>query len=87
MTANFLLFAGDNFYPAGGWDDFRGFFRTPEDALAHLSAGYFSEWDIDHLEEDRQWHNWAHIVDLLTGRIVAKYDNRSNYTCDFKQIP
>jgi len=28
----FLVFAGDNYYPSGGWDDFRSAHTTEEEA-------------------------------------------------------
>ncbi len=30
----FLLFSGSNYYPHGGWDDFRGSYDSCEEALA-----------------------------------------------------
>lgn len=30
----YLLFAGSDYYPSGGWDDFRGSFKTIEEAKA-----------------------------------------------------
>lgn len=37
----YLVFAGNTYYPAGGWDDFQGAFYTLTDARAHaLSLGY-----------------------------------------------
>lgn len=48
----YALFAGHNYYPCGGWDDFKGSFDTPEEALALYKTGN---------------HEWGHIVDLLLG--------------------
>ncbi len=47
----FLLFAGDNYYPSGGWSDFRGQYLTRE--LAEQAA---SSVRCD----------WWHVVDLST---------------------
>lgn len=33
-----LLFAGDGYYPAGGWDDYVGTFDTIDDAKAHIDS-------------------------------------------------
>ena len=58
MTVNvprFLLFAGDKFYPNGGWQDFQGAFTDVIDALEKAS----------NLGKD-----WWHIVDLTNKKIV-----------------
>lgn len=46
----FLLFAGHYYYPSGGWNDFAGFFDTPEEAqeAAERKKG---DWD------------WWHVID------------------------
>jgi hypothetical protein len=54
----FLLFAGDEYYPAGGWEDFIESFSTVNGALAEAAT----------LEAD-----WFHIVDLTTGEMVEEY--------------
>lgn len=51
----FLLFAGDTYYPSGGWNDLEGNFETLERAEAAAE-----ELDPD----------WWHIVDLETGEKV-----------------
>lgn len=33
----FLLFSGDEYYPVGGWEDFKGSFDTKEEAEEFLS--------------------------------------------------
>ena len=48
----FALFAGADYYPAGGMDDLVGTFATVEEAQARFLGGY----DYD----------WAHIVDTTT---------------------
>ncbi len=55
----FLLFAGSIYYPAGGWDDFRGDFDTAEKAQ---SAGQVSFGDE---------YEWWHVVDTETMKEVA----------------
>ena len=47
----FAVFAGYNYYPSGGWDDFVGMYPTPEEAVA---AGHAAPGD------------WAQVVDLTT---------------------
>ncbi len=55
----YLLFAGDTYYPSGGWQDFIGSFDTKEGADAQgrieLSNG----------------HNWYHVIDAQTGERVT----------------
>jgi hypothetical protein len=53
---NFLLFAGDVYYPSGGWDDFQGSFDTVDEAKAYLKAQNHN-------------HDWWQIVNLSTGAI------------------
>ena len=44
----YLLFAGSSFYPSGGWDDFKGYFHSIEDAQIWLNS--------------EEYYEWAHIV-------------------------
>lgn len=62
MTKRYLVFAGENFYPDGGWDDIRGSFDTQEEAerFAHGITGRPGGWD------------WGQVVDLMTGAIVSR---------------
>jgi len=40
----FLLFAGDNYYPSGGWSDFKGIFDSIEDALDGVDDCRTNDW-------------------------------------------
>lgn len=54
----YVLFAGDRFYPGGGWNDYHSSYSSLEDAqkaAAQCKA------------------DWWHIVDMQTGREVADY--------------
>jgi hypothetical protein len=51
----YLLFAGDNYYPSGGWDDFAGEFDSADDAIAAFS---------------QKTHDWGHVVSRATNQIV-----------------
>ena len=51
----FIVFAGDNYYPGGGWDDFQGSYETLQEALTEAPA--LGEW----------WH----IVDTKTGEVYG----------------
>jgi len=50
----YALFAGDYYYPSGGWNDFRGSFETVEAAVDAVAPHY----------------DWYHVVDLTTGELV-----------------
>ncbi len=53
----FILFAGSDYYPCGGWEDYVDSFLTVESALegAANTSG-----------------DWWHIVDVRTGEIVKE---------------
>jgi hypothetical protein len=50
----FLVFSGDDHYPLGGWQDFKGIFEDYVDALVKAT----------------EKGDWWHIVDLTSGEIV-----------------
>ena len=43
----FLLFAGDNYYPEGGWRDFQGAFMSIEAAEEHFRT--YDRFDWGHI--------------------------------------
>lgn len=57
----YLIFAGDRFYPSGGWKDFKQSCETVEDALVCL---------IDVLMNDGA--DWYQIIDSVTAEIVKE---------------
>ena len=61
----YFLFAGDVYYPSGGWKDFKGAFDTIKDA---------SDAAITDLEpyqkEELGRFNWYQVVDTSTWKIV-----------------
>lgn len=44
----YLLFAGCNFYPEGGWGDFAGIYDSKEDCLRALADLSYDWWHIVH---------------------------------------
>ena len=56
MESKFLVFAGDDYYPAGGWYDQRGFFDSIEEARKNVPKN----------------EDWYQIVDLNTLEIVEE---------------
>lgn len=55
-----MLFAGDCYYPDGGWDDFKGYFNSIE-----LAQNYM-------YENCKGAYEWAHIVN--DGKIVKRFE-------------
>lgn len=53
----YLLFEGEDYYPSGGWHDFKGHFETIEQAKTWLEENYSCPCD-----------QWAHIV--YQGKII-----------------
>lgn len=58
MMSRFLFFGGDTHYPLGGWQDYKGDFRSVKDALREAA-----QWGWD----------WYHILDTQTGEIVEEH--------------
>jgi hypothetical protein len=56
----FLLFAGDHYYPLGGWDDLIGDFAALEEALA----------------APREGRDWWHVIDTNDGSTAASGTDR-----------
>jgi hypothetical protein len=52
----YLLFAGDTYYPSGGWSDFRSSHSLMLDAVQAAA---------------RLPCDWHHVVDSITGEVVA----------------
>lgn len=57
MNRPFFLFTGDHYYPAGGWDDYRGRFATENEALTAAA---------------NQKDDWWQVVNINSGQIVAQ---------------
>lgn len=53
----YLLFAGDTYYPSGGWSDFHSDHDTIEEALAAKNG--------------LEYIDWYQIVDSTTVKVVA----------------
>jgi hypothetical protein len=68
----FLLFAGDEYYPGGGWSDFRGSFKTVEEAEEKANKPTDNEWG-DCVDRS---YDWWHIVDSDTGNYVKAHSYR-----------
>ena len=64
IANSYLLFAGNKYYPEGGWEDFKGSFSSAEEAMKY--------YDPD-VEDEFAVHPWAHVVNPY-GVIVWHYD-------------
>lgn len=62
MTSRYLLFSGETYYARGGWHDGATRFNTLEAAC---------ETGEQRIAEPCS-HDWWHVVDLETGKIIAK---------------
>jgi len=60
QSHEFLLFAGETYYPLGGWGDFRGSFSEREDALIVGRA----------FVAGSPHHRWFHVASVKTGEEV-----------------
>jgi len=54
-NGQYLLFAGDYYYPLGGWEDFIARFDKVEFAQEHIT---------------KRKYDWAHIVDIDNSKII-----------------
>lgn len=54
MKKRYLLFAGEYYYPSGGFNDYVGSFESISDALSNVMSH----------------HDWYHIVDLESLKII-----------------
>ncbi len=81
----YIIFAGDGYYPCGGFHDLYGFAETFKEALViydeALTIGskprLYCSWDATYIGDKEtsqkpRRRSWAHIVNLKTQKIVAK---------------
>ena len=59
----FLLFAGDEYYPTGGWGDFISDFDTLEEVKKDILSGRF-------------YKDWYQIVDTQNKEVVDFFLNK-----------
>ncbi len=62
----YMLFAGDNYYPCGGMEDFRGLYNTMNGLVANIGrADWFNVFDIEQRVSvdcpDIRWMNGEQI--------------------------
>lgn len=65
----FLIFAGDCYYPSGGWGDYVGSYATEQDARnAITEQGIINDFNRYMIKEEL--YDWYHIVDLQQGKEI-----------------
>lgn len=67
----YMVFMGDWYYPNTGWKDHRGTFQKLEEAK-------------DFIKENKEKHNWGHIVDFANQEICFNFERCS--FCDGKGV-
>jgi hypothetical protein len=56
----YFVFAGDNYYPDGGWKDFKGAFDSIYEAKKFLN--------------DRKQYDWWEIIDAINREVVERFN-------------
>lgn len=67
----YLVFSGEDYYPAGGWEDFDASYDTLAEAHAAIKTEAFT---------------WAHVVDRDTGHIILEFDDGSEAQFDHLKL-
>lgn len=73
----YLIFSGHNYYPGGGWEDFRSSHESPDATIAALL-------ELKEERNDRKNDigiDWWQIVDSSTGQVIL-----NNFTSNEKAI-
>lgn len=67
----YLLFAGEKYYPKGGWLDYKGSFETWKESKDFFIALH------EKTKANYPYINWGHIVNSKTMRIAVRiYENQ-----------
>jgi hypothetical protein len=69
----FLVFAGDFYYPSGGWGDFQGDFDSIDEAKDKL------------LKIHKDWE-WSQVIDSETKKEVVEGSNTWDKKYEYKTI-
>jgi len=84
---NYMIFAGPQYYPSGGYDDIYAITDTLEKAihfyyesqvsgLHNCNFSSINWWNQD--KQDGEGNDWSHIVCLKTNKIIKKTDYTNN---------
>ena len=55
----YLVFAGDTYYPNGGWDDIYGAYETSDEAVAAA-------------DEAHDQYDWVQVIDIETASLYIE---------------
>jgi hypothetical protein len=71
---DYLVFSGENYYPCGGWEDFRSDFDSLEEGLNYIKS-------------QRPQYNWAHVVykNKIIKVATTKTQDFKNHTWEFEE--
>lgn len=82
ILRRFAVFAGENCYPLGGWDDLATSFDSAEEAISWIKTqerivprGALDpelQYDAEQLSWEEILVEWWHVVDLETKSIVDR---------------
>lgn len=64
----YIVFAGYNYYPRGGWRDFKDSFKTEAEAIETAKAYVLCSIPGNNRVD------WSHIVDLKLQTIIHEFD-------------
>lgn len=65
----YLIFAGNDYEAAGGWDDFIDSFDVLDLAIQHARRSMY--------KHKRGGNDWVHIVDTQTGKVCHRLSRRT----------
>lgn len=57
----FMLFAHDDYYPSGGWADFKGDFDTVEEARAWIDSQDYRRDTYDLIDVNTKVDHWKEL--------------------------
>lgn len=71
----YIVFAGDYYYPFGGWDDFKGSHQSLDDAKVSIEVvGGRKPYDGSKFKIDGSHYDWYQIVNARTLKVVEQGD-------------
>lgn len=69
----FIVFAGDHYYPLGGWSDFNSRHTSLDDAKCSIEViGGRNPYDGGKFKIDGKHYDWYQIVNARTLKVVEE---------------
>jgi len=90
MSPKYIIFAGSDFYPSGGFLDYYGFAETEDEAIyicneaISINSKYTKNYRGDELGVDQNENqiygraDWSHFVCVANNKIIATYRRKMN---------